>query len=715
MRILSNNQKMAPKGETGCTGLPNHMRLYLAGGIPQVFHSAMPQGHETGSPAWLYLPIDQLISMRQALTGLRQNPEGHFVATEPVGVEDHDLYPVLADNTIGALLAVPSGRPCRLDDTQVAGIVRAIASRYRQPDDCGCDVAAQLIARLFSRDNSLCGFMQQLLGLLARQCPGSYAGFYYDQAGVFKLRLATGDISLSDRLPNRLDDETARIFMDFMRRGTNLIPGDLLPDYPSFLDNCPTFLFVHPSVMSDRTEFMLVMALPGYLDREQARRISTAAGLVSQLHESQFSTTSETLDMFRDLSIGPIEGMSLDNVLVDVFKLLTHQCDICRLILAAGAGASRVVSLDANDRVSLTMETDNLIPAAAWIALRQGTPHFVPSLNGGHAPVDTGGNSFDREANSELYYPVALDDVHQGALAVASPLEGEHLSRSAHLVACVADYISVFWALTSRNTTGPISIGIPPERFDHQKLLDRFDTLRKLADGHFHRLLGSLSVAVGQIELLKTQSPLDDSQGHGAPNADAVAKIGRALDETCLQLNNLREILTGDKRGFSEEISCRELLSTLPAMIEGFARKIKDTRNTALSVTIPVGDDSDLKLNAGDVYDYLLPLLLTLMEESLCSGDLKVRLDSENDMTQLMFEFPCNLIAHIGPMDIMQRVFKFDDIKPTGDDTGVILTGRLRVSYAPTSGGGCRVAVSPRVIRKSPPPSTRRHDCWMEE
>ncbi|MDH4158155.1 MAG: hypothetical protein OEW00_12855, partial [candidate division Zixibacteria bacterium] len=60
-------------------------------------------------------------------------------------------------------------------------------------------------------------------------------------------------------------------------------------------------------------------------------------------------------------------------------------------------------------------------------------------------------------------------------------------------------------------------------------------------------------------------------------------------------------------------------------------------------------------------------------------------------------------------------VFKFDDIKPTGDDSGIILTGGLKVSYAPSADGGCRVAVSRRIVRNSPPPPSRRHDCWMEE
>jgi hypothetical protein len=66
-------------------------------------------------------------------------------------------------------------------------------------------------------------------------------------------------------------------------------------------------------------------------------------------------------------------------------------------------------------------------------------------------------------------------------------------------------------------------------------------------------------------------------------------------------------------------------------------------------------------------------------------------------------------------VDLMQRVFKFDDIKPTGDDSGVILTDRLKVSYARTAVGGCRVAVSPRIARNYPPHSARHRDYWMEE
>ncbi|MDH4156620.1 MAG: hypothetical protein OEW00_05030, partial [candidate division Zixibacteria bacterium] len=442
MRLLSNNKKMPLKGEMGCISLPDHIRLYAAGGIPQLFGFVPQPGGDSGGPAWLYLPIDYLTSIRQALSGPERKAENTFIAAEPVSIEDHDLYPVLADNSIRALLAVRTGQPCRLDDTQFAGIVKPLTSACGRRDDGGADVAVQFVTRLFHRDNSLCGFMQLMLGLLARHCPGSYAGLYYNQGGAFKLRMATGDISLSDKLPNRLDDQTAQVFRHFMHQGTNLIPGELLPDYPAFFEHCPTFLFVHPGAMSERTEFMLVMALPGSLEPGQVRCISMMAELASQLHENQFSTTSETLDMFRDLSIGPVENMSLDDTLVDVFKLLARQCDICRLVLATGTGAARVVAFDKNDRVSLTVGTDNVIPAAAWIALRQGAPHFVPSLHNGHAYIDTGGDTFGREANSELYYPVALDDAHLGALAVASPLEGEHLSKSAHLVACVADYIS---------------------------------------------------------------------------------------------------------------------------------------------------------------------------------------------------------------------------------------------------------------------------------
>ena len=186
-------------------------------------------------------------------------------------------------------------------------------------------------------------------------------------------------------------------------------------------------------------------------------------------------------------------------------------------------------------------------------------------------------------------------------------------------------------------------------------VMRRFQTIKNLTDGYFHDIRSLLSVVMGQAGVLDNLAVRPHRERSTEAIRAGTGKIERAADDLTACLDQLRELCAVGDTDMARAVPAGDLIATLPMIIRGYNRQIRDTKNISFDFQVDEGDCRDRVIARRDIFDYVFLFLTGLMSEAICSGSFAISLDTRHNA--VVVQFDKNLIGHLGLGDLLGRLF----------------------------------------------------------
>ncbi len=693
MKLLTESQKSLLQGHATGLNLPSDARVYLAHGLPTVFRLANAESdHAVG--AWLHIPGTWLASMKQSLTVQGSEVQLNHIARTGIETDDLKLHPVLVAGKVEAVITVGTATSFEPDPPTIDAILDILSTRYadtEQHDHYG--LLGDFLDRLFVRDHSYDEFQKAVLELMTEQWPGSLGTIYHQSEGIHKLRLAVGDIHLSDRLEGTLKSVTARDWTDAIRREQFFLPADMMPDYPVAIDHPPNYMFLHPGIISDRTEYMIVVLIPGNIGRVEITALQQIARIVGHLHESQFSTVAEVSSLYARLAEYGTTGGEFKKALLEAFRVVNHQVPLSRMVLAGDGSPAEIVVAGSDGEPTVRTEQQAPIPSPQLTRLDADNPVMVPDVRKSPCRAEEQESYLRDNVASEILLPVGHPGDASGYVAFGCPHAGRCLDSHRTVLEAVATFLGLYQYLKTQQAHLEAMVVGSSSGASVDLANDRLNTVAKLAEGYFHDLMEHLSVVVGQNEIIESAIKDEDHALSSNTISNGSAKVRKAADQLAAYLGNLRDLclLTTDQ--MARQLSSRQLLEDLPTIVRGHATQVKDSKNVTLTIEACRSKDNDFELTYREVYDYVLPLVLGLMDEAICSGHLVISADGGPGRAELVFEFAADIIGHSGLGEMIGRIYSHQRLERRNDDEGIVHFEDVTLSFGMTSSRTCHAVI----------------------
>jgi hypothetical protein len=189
--------------------------------------------------------------------------------------------------------------------------------------------------------------------------------------------------------------------------------------------------------------------------------------------------------------------------------------------------------------------------------------------------------------------------------------------------------------------------------------LARLQTLSKLNGGYFHELIEYLSVILGQAEIMeyalqKTNRPLTAED-----LLQSTDRIVRAAGSLARRLEELKEVSTIKPIESGKSISAEQFINMLPVMTFGYYLTIKDKKNVEIEIQTKPEKNLSFAIPVLHIYDFILPLILTIMDEAICSGKIFVSVAEHFGLSVLRISYPKKLTGKLSLEKLLDKVFKY--------------------------------------------------------
>jgi GAF domain-containing protein len=693
MKLLTESQKSLLQGHAIGLNLPSDARVYLAHGIPTVFRLANAESdHAVG--AWLHIPGAWLTSMKHSLVLQGSKVLQNHIARTGIETDDLKLYPVLVAGEVEAVITVGTATSFEPDPPTIDAVLDFLSTRYADTEQHDHhSLLENFLDRLFVRDRSYDEFQKAVLELMTEQWPGSLGAIYYRSDGVHKLRLAVGDIYLSDRLEGTLKSVTAQDWADAIRRKQFFLPADMMPDYPVPTDHPPNYMFLHPGIMSDRTEYMSVVLIPGDIGRVETSALRQIARIAGHLHESQFSTVAEVSSLYALLAEYGATGDEFKEALIEAFRVINHQVPLSRMVLARDGSPAEIIVAGSDGEPTVRIEPQAPIPAALLTKLDADNPVMVPDVRKSPCRAEERESYLRDNVASEILLPVERSGDGSGYVAFGSPHAGRSLDSHRTVLEAVAKFLWFYNYLKTQQAHLEALVVGSSSGASVDLANDRLNTVAKLAGGYFHDLMEHLSVVVGQNEIIESAIKAEDYTPSSNTISNGSAKVRKAANQLATYLGNLRDLCLLSTDQMARQLSSRQLLEDLPTIVRGHATQVKDSKNVTLTIEACRSKDNDFELTYREVYDYVLPFVLGLMDEAICSGSLLVSADGGPGRAELVFEFATDIIGHSGLGEMIARIYSHQPLERRNDDEGIVHFEDATLSFGMASSRTCHAVI----------------------
>lgn len=655
----------AAKNESQRDNPPVGMKVYLRQGLPQLFRSVVI---ENDKDQYLFVPETELASVASSRTTPLPAAAEYKIGLDGIEFDDGRLYPVLFNRAIVAFVQFKEDSDIESSAQEIPAGLFDIDTNQRT--ERASELAGIFVHTLFQKDNNLSTVMRKTLDLIAGQCEGSYVGLYNISVNrEWILRMAVGDIHLSDRLPNRPTGTKMTEWSEYAAEGGRLVLSDSAPDFPVIFHHAPTFLYIAPGPSSYRSELVIVTAIPGTATPAEVEAVRASSSLLKYLDESQFTSTSNLLGLFSELSELEEDDDFLAAQLTELYRILDQELTVERLALISAKEPAIVVYRDEERRVQ-TIECANYrLATDLWTFTKEqplgitcGEDHPITS-------IETRFGNVAVERTFRIKGPKEADFL----FAVGTAHDNSRLERASRLLMTANRYLTLLLREIYGDSSSGSALVTGKATENPERVVERVQILRKLSDGMFHGLFGSLSVVVGQSELLAGMATgeIDSNK-----QMESLPKIIDAANETAERLTRLRKIFGYDQISSSGTLSAGDLVVELPGLLEGFLRKIKDTRNITVDVEFDSYSDSEYSTTSEAAIEYIIKFIAAVMEEAICSGTISIRFD---DARSLSIQIPRSMIEHIEAVDFLQQLYPYDRYEPKKEG-GTIESDNMRVS-----------------------------------
>jgi len=693
--------RLAPAAEAGLS--PN-ARLYVATGSPLLFRRASRTAQLHFDASWLYVPGTGTSCLDEA----RPQTISDVVLGRAIDLEDWLAYPIVAGGETVGQIVLPQGEQPDLDQNQLVCIAGSLSPEIERDQRVRPPVNELFVQSLFQRDNSPQQFTKRLLSLLSLEWPGSCAGAYIEYQGLHHLLLATGDVSRYYRLTRQLTLEKGAEFTAACVKAEPFLPAELLPDQATFLTSAPDLYYVRSGYKSERATQYIVVAGPGDVGRRTVRRLHEICTLTASLHESQFHTATELLDNYCSLSRMTPEADEFDAIMLSAADHLGRQMQLSRIVLTlfkgSGAGTQTKVLLTHPTGESTTEVREDIdIPEPVLQKIRAGQSELIPDLTSCGLDETQARRRYLDNVASEYCMPVETSRGVVGMVAFGSSVAGDYLEKTVRTLSAVTGLVSV-WSAMKDLATAPHR-ATDSSNILEQDLIGRLNTIRRLTEGYLHGLSESVSAAIGQAEMLRDARLLDDPIVEAQRQAAAAETLCAVADRLDSHLSGLRHVcaLTA---GPDNCIDAGEAVSTIPAILSGPMQQMKDSKNIDLQIATEV--DSGLVVRALDIYDYLLPLVMAIVEQAICSGQIVIVGHGSDHTVTFSVRFPQRLFAGLELPRLLTELFPRCELLLQDSGNGQLIIGDSTLVFQ--QAGADELVVTMDCIRRRLPENPSNND-----
>ncbi len=636
--------------------LPVNAELFATTGLHQLFERVDLDADKPVERSWLYVPAQQLQRAREQLSlDLRRESREPWLAT-PLDADEGYLHPVIGAEGLLGLLAQNSASLPEVAPDELQSWTNLLTDRILKHRADESRITFDFAQELFQRDESVEQFLKRFLSLAVSYWPRSAAGIYVEAQGIYQLRLVVGDVMRCHELASQLSQDTTFKFLEALCQHENLVPADPQHTAATFLNLPPDFFFVHQGMHSERANQLLVVIGPGEAPAGSTRNIRLLSGLLSRLNEAQFATPHDLISLYSRVSSQGLGAASLDTTVRELFELLARQINVSRLtVLRTDSAGVPAASWIASGYSSVQVKTQEggsfSFPPEARKSLSRGEMYHLGDITAGELSDSEAKQRYLENVHSECYIPVKCRKQAAGAIIVGSPVTGDYLTRFSGLFEAIAGYVATSITLESFADQRVIPAGGHPVS---DRSASRLATLRKLVDGFLHGMSSRVSVVIGQTELLgAVDSPVRPPEN----GKSGLEKISLAGNELADRIVSLRTIIDLVEAGADAGIAGAQFLKDLPSMLEGVARKTKDTRNVDIAINFTASVRQSYRIMMADAVDVIIPMVMAVMEQAICSGTLAIQGSSKGNRPTVSVQFRKNVLGYTTVENMLLKAF----------------------------------------------------------
>lgn len=648
-------------------GLPDYARVFSCIGLPNLFGWQNVEHTESFQETWLFLPDDKIEQVLAASRSFGNTSQQESLKSQSFKIDDKIVYPVCSAGKIICIIAVPESKALSISEDDLEKLIQLQKSTTQSEKADTVQIAYEFVTRLFDCKQSYSVFSQRLLTFLTDQVDKSYAGLYWRNSDDYHRRWAYGDLKLSDKLTLNIPAGKIERWKEANLKGKTFIPAELVNIDPVFVQSPPSFLFVYQTPNFGDREQWLVLAVPGDISSAAIARINIIASLLCSINDDRMTGFVETVDMFLQMLGDDHKVLPVEEALKLCFKLLDHKLRMSSMCLLDTDNSC--VSCLKSDDGQITVEKNHMkeVPDFVWKVIETNQPmfHEGPLHHSSKPKAEAEGGK-----SSHAFFPIPLSDNSSAMLSAEFTSEIHRAQHFEQLFQISARYLGICLSLSRGGTGAPKVVGTPNSEIADTLAFARLKTLGKLNDGYFHELIEHLSVILGQAEIIEydlqhSRKPV--SVSHLLSSNDRIVRAAISLADGLSKLKEVSTITTLDE---GKSLSADTFLKLLPTITYGYSLNVKDNKNVEISLQTKIDRSVSFVLPVLHIYDIILPLILAIMDESLCSGRIFVTVTEHFGRPAIRISYSKKMLGKLTSDKLADKVFKYHKASKA-DDNGV--------------------------------------------
>ena len=232
----------------------------------------------------------------------------------------------------------------------------------------------------------------------------------------------------------------------------------------------------------------------------------------------------------------------------------------------------------------------------------------------------------------------------------------------------IASYLGISVSLQLSENKGAKYISNDLKSDQDMDSVNRLRTMEKITGGYFHEFVECLSVILGQVQIMQYEMGNSGSAVTTEHLLSSADRINQAALTLASGINKVREMSIFSSNDTGRFVSADKFLKVLPSLTYGYSAAVKESKNLELIVQSQSDARISLPLPVLHIYDYILPLILILMDEAICSGRILVSLTEYFGRPALRISFSRNMIGKLDFEKLTQQLFvKFDTVTSDND------------------------------------------------
>jgi len=631
--------------------LPRSSRLFVRTGLPNVFSESPADPEET---PWLFVPDNILSTIEQ------QSDNNSDIIT----ADAYELYPVVFENQVLAIVAIVSHTSSGLSKQTEDRLKQALLESSALDKKAVMQISEQFVSELFDFRQSYSELINKLLGLMTDQAAHSHAAMYWVEDNNLYRRWSKGDLLLSDKLALTLHGEHVVRWTRALQTGRAIIPAEIVESEPVFMERPPNFvaLFDAPTY-ADRRQ-ILAIAITGETEFADIEKIKQISQLFGVCNGSKMTNYTQLAKLFGELPRRQAQSGGYEQALIEVFKILDDKMRIESICFLESDNVAMVCIKHSQNEHEVTRKT-----------IAEITDDLSEIISGKKSILvlhdKDSAETTNKDSNiavCRVFVKVPVRDGTDSIMRIEYYGETKRALELEELFVMIASFLGVSVSLQLSETKGAKHISNDIKSDQDMDSVNRLRTMDKITGGYFHEFVECLSVILGQVQIMQFElgnnSPAVTTN-HLLSSAD---RINQAALTLAAGISKVREMSIFSSNDTGRFVSADKFLKVLPSLTYGYSAAVKESKNLELMVQSQSDAGISLPLPVLHIYDYILPLILILMDEAICSGRILVSLTEYFGRPALRISFARNMIGKLDLEKLTQQLFVKFDTAASDDD-----------------------------------------------